>query len=330
MPFKGDMRLGGRHSNVASLNGTASDFVSVPAYGTLIETIYQTTYPVANGGSFVVSSAFPNQVCDVDKVADGLGGDFIDWSTARNINYITGSFSESGTSYATISLPYANNLGQPTFTYSTGTYVSYYEHDGVGGVNGMGGNSSYSQQGEAIVNVTYPAVAGGYTDIIGYNVATGYSNATGYFHDGSGGWYEETNLEPYLLDAVILEFLQPMTTYVSETDTNYQNGLSDIQQYKANGSGGYTGPHSTATTVGSYYPAGDLITFQIDSYSGAVVDVDSVSYWPQRNGYKITWNGNGGYNYVTSWYASNGTYFANSDGYNYYWDGNGSYYTEGS
>ena len=329
MPFKGDMRLGGPHDNEANLNGTSSDFEGVPEYGTLIEIIYQTTYPVSNGGSFVVSSAFPNQVCDVDKVADGLGGDLIDWSTARNINYITGSFSESGTYYGTINLPSGNNLGQPTYTYSYGTYTNYYEHDGVGGVNGMGGDSSYTQQGESIVNVSYPAVASGYTDINGYNVATGYSNATWYIHDGIGGFSEENNFEPYSLDTVILEFNQPLETYVYETDTYYQNGLSDIQQYKADGYGNYTGPYSTATTVGSYYPAGDIITSQIDSYSGDVVEINSDYYWPQRNGYKITWDGYGGYNYVTSWYASSGTWFAADEWNNYYWDGQGGYYSEG-
>ena len=329
MPFKGDMRLGGPHDNERSLNGTSSDFEGVPAYGTLVETIYQTTYPVANGGSYVVSSAFPNQVCDVDKVADGLGGDFIDWSTARNISYISGSFSESGTSYGSINLPAGNNLGQPTYTYSSGTYVSYYEHDGEGGYDAMGGDSSYSEQGGVIVNVTYPAVASGYTDIIGYNVATGYRNGTWYFHDGMGGHYQETNFVPYSLNTVILEFNQPLTTYVTETDTNYQNGLSDIQQYKADGNGGYTGPHSTATTVGNYYPAGDLITSQVDSTSGSGVEVNYTWYFPLRNGYRITWDGYGGYNYVTSWYASYGTWFAADEWNNYYWNGEGGYYTQG-
>ena len=36
MPFKGDRRLGGPHDNEAHLNGTSSDFDSVPAYGTVI------------------------------------------------------------------------------------------------------------------------------------------------------------------------------------------------------------------------------------------------------------------------------------------------------
>jgi len=328
MPFKGDMRLGGPHDNEANLNGTSSDFESVPPYGTLIETIHQTTYPVANGGNWVVSTSFPNQVCSVDKVADGIGGEFIDWSTARNITYITGSFSESGTYYGTLNLPSENNLNQLTYSYSYGTYTSYYEHDGVGGHNGTGSDSSYTSQHTLIVNVTYPAVAAGHVVIGADSVATGYSNSTSYYHDGSGGHYFESHFEPYSLGTVIHEFNEPYTTYVSEVDTSYPNGIYEIYQYTADGYGGFTGPHSTATTTGSYYSAGDLITFQIDSYSGDGVEVNYNWYFPLRVGYKITWDGSGGYSYITSWYASSGSWFASDEWNNYYWNGSGGYYTE--
>ena len=69
MPFKGDMRLGGRHSNVASLNGTASDIVSVPAYGTVLSgptdtSRYENDY---NGTPFYMPYS-------TTVYADGLGG----------------------------------------------------------------------------------------------------------------------------------------------------------------------------------------------------------------------------------------------------------------
>ena len=69
MPFKGDMRLGGRHSNVASLNGTASDFVSVPAYGTVLSGPTDTS---RNENDFLGTPFYMPYSTTV--YADGLGG----------------------------------------------------------------------------------------------------------------------------------------------------------------------------------------------------------------------------------------------------------------
>jgi hypothetical protein len=69
MPFKGDMRLGGRHSNVASLNGTASDFVSVPALGTVLSGPTDTSRYV---NDFLGTPFYMPYSTTV--YADGLGG----------------------------------------------------------------------------------------------------------------------------------------------------------------------------------------------------------------------------------------------------------------
>lgn len=69
MPFKGDMRLGGRHSNVATLNGTASDLVSVPAAGTVLSGPTDTSRYVNDflGTPFYIPYS-------TTVYADGLGG----------------------------------------------------------------------------------------------------------------------------------------------------------------------------------------------------------------------------------------------------------------
>ena len=69
MPFKGDRRLGGPHDNEASLNGTSSDFVSVPAYGTVLSGPTDTSRYVNDylGTPFYMPYS-------TTVYADGLGG----------------------------------------------------------------------------------------------------------------------------------------------------------------------------------------------------------------------------------------------------------------
>jgi hypothetical protein len=67
MPFKGDMRLGGRHSNVATLNGTASEF-GVLAAGTVISVTDTSRYEYDGlGTAFYMPYS-------TTMYADGLGG----------------------------------------------------------------------------------------------------------------------------------------------------------------------------------------------------------------------------------------------------------------
>lgn len=71
MPFKGDMRLGGPHDNERSLNGTSSDFESVPAYGTLLSGPSDTS---RWEGDFVGNQFFMPYSTSV--YANGLGGSY--------------------------------------------------------------------------------------------------------------------------------------------------------------------------------------------------------------------------------------------------------------
>jgi hypothetical protein len=57
----------------------------VPDYGTYLYTEY--AYPLQGGAYYpnVNTINYPIQICDVDRVADGSGGSFIDWGTATNV-----------------------------------------------------------------------------------------------------------------------------------------------------------------------------------------------------------------------------------------------------
>lgn len=70
MPFKGDRRLGGPHDNEASLNGTSSDFDSVPAYGTVLSGPTDTS---RNVNDFLGTPFYMPYSTTV--YADGLGGE---------------------------------------------------------------------------------------------------------------------------------------------------------------------------------------------------------------------------------------------------------------
>ena len=71
MPFKGDMRLGGPHDNEGTLNGTSSEFDSVPLVGTVLSgptdtSRYENDY---NGTPFYMPYS-------TTVYADGLGGQY--------------------------------------------------------------------------------------------------------------------------------------------------------------------------------------------------------------------------------------------------------------
>jgi hypothetical protein len=60
----------------------------VPSFGTYLYTEYSYPYAVSQGGAYypnVDTINYPIETCDVDRVADGSGGSFIDWTTATNV-----------------------------------------------------------------------------------------------------------------------------------------------------------------------------------------------------------------------------------------------------
>jgi hypothetical protein len=91
MPFRDDRRLGGPRNNEVTLNGTHEGGSVVPEYGTVIRSETGVLYgpSVATIQGFGNTSLFEwsGQICDVNVIADGLGGEVYDWNSATNIEY---------------------------------------------------------------------------------------------------------------------------------------------------------------------------------------------------------------------------------------------------
>ena len=59
-----------------------------PAYGTVLSTAYGVDYDIGyDAYSTYLATLVKTQICDVNTVADGVGGSFVDWSSATMINY---------------------------------------------------------------------------------------------------------------------------------------------------------------------------------------------------------------------------------------------------
>lgn len=156
MPFKGDMRLGGRHSNVASLNGTASDFVSVPAYGTVL---FGPTDTSRIEYDFLSTPFYMPYSTTV--YADGLGGQTS--VETWGLQYLPAGW-VTGNSFSTNNV-YVNELGG---SYNAGQNTHRQIEDGTG-INYQGGVVGTEWQ----TNGTW----------------FGDANGIGYYWDGYGGYY---------------------------------------------------------------------------------------------------------------------------------------------
>jgi len=157
MPFKGDMRLGGRHSNVASLNGTASDIVSVPAYGTVLSGPTDTSRYESD---YIQNSFYMPYSTTV--YADGLGGQ--NSVETWGLQYLPAGWI-TGNSY-TDNIVYVYPLSN---SYSAGQDTHRQIEDGTG-INYQGG------------------VVG--TEWQSYGTHIGNFDSYGYYWDGNGGYYQ--------------------------------------------------------------------------------------------------------------------------------------------
>lgn len=291
MPFKGDMRLGGPHDNEARLNGT-SDGPSVPVAGTYLRTDSNVVRPIAEGGGYTsysdaTSSTYeiPNQTVTVQVKADGIGGEYYDWDTATNVEFIAG-----GTQIyvGTYSYSYPLNVNISGYDYQVGNGTSWYVHDGYGGV-GQESSSSYYDAG------TFLFTQGGATWIETY-YETEYQIGTkdiNYYTDGTG-WYttSEGNTYPYVDYTVVgTRSGGIVNTYVEPLNASYPSGTEIFEVYVYNGQLTDSG----AATGTDWYPSGTRIA----------------------EGYDYFWNGEGGY-YYSEPTPSDGTPTGNTtSGYNY-------------
>jgi hypothetical protein len=217
--------------------------ISFPEAGTVLETLYAQEYPLTEGGSSLTisSSSYPNQVADVNKVADGFGGFFIDWPNAFNI-----AFKPAGGAITTESGSLITDINGTM--YSVGTYYTTYYHDGSGSYYTSGENS-YLSSGTYITGST------GITSYININ-GTDYPNGTydvNYYSDGIGGYYSENQNFSYSSYGTPIVSFNNQTEVPSGSGSYFDNGTTS--EYFHDGSGG-----SYNTSGGSYIGYGNYIT----------------------------------------------------------------------
>jgi hypothetical protein len=195
--------------------------VSFPAAGTILETLTAQTYPISEGGSYVTYNAtnYPNQNADVYRKADGIGGDYLDWANAFNIQFKANGtpfytyVGQSGTGNS-VEVPSSSNNFYPSGYYVNNTYY----HDGSGAyyTNGTGDYVYYTSGTLIFENVTstndisLPSATsvvstyygdrytwngfGSYDYISTWYVPNGtyieFYDGYNYYHDGNGSYYQ--------------------------------------------------------------------------------------------------------------------------------------------
>lgn len=256
MPFKGDLRLGGRHNNGSTLNGTSSDFVSVLAAGTLLSgpidtSRYESDYV---GNSFYMPYS-------ESVYADGLGGEYsvetwglqylpAGWVTNQadtpitvDGNFVTSSGQSVGTTY---------NVGSSTVTYvedgtgiNTPYYVNAYSENYTELASQLDaydndGNPVYRWQivyvhPQAVLSVDNTSYApyGQYLGSGGNDLTASYGNCGGYFTYGSYNYTTYTNGTGGSYDSVSSNEFLGWGAYLGECNGEYY--------FYAGGGNTYTG-----------------------------------------------------------------------------------------
>ncbi|CAB4143921.1 hypothetical protein UFOVP460_8 [uncultured Caudovirales phage] len=299
---------------------------SFPPYGTLIQTLSNYTYPIAEGGSSFVDPNngminIPNQKCTVDELANGTGGVFLDWTNERDIAFIS-----SGVVFY-VADEWVDNVGGLTVSVNGVDYPSErgkpdYRHDGYGGYASGLSNLGYKPYGSYITEVAgqteVPSGSGNY-----------YSNgiAYPYYHDGNGGAYSGTNGSYYSsgTDTGLTGLDTPLQLEVPTGSGSYYN-TGQFSGYVWDGSGGVN-----SATKGTAYANGVFIRMIADGTFSNSVEVPSGSgnyYDSKFCGTVYRWDGSGGsINASECLFYPNATFIYNDGTNNYYWDGSGNYYT---
>ncbi len=242
--------------------------VSFPPYGTLIETLTNQQYPIAEGGLSleIGGTYYATQTATVDRLADGAGGDFLDWDNVRDVAYYSnGTYitNASGSTYVDIN----------GTNYVNGSYVTNYYHSGEGSFYSSS-DYSYFIYGELITSsgsgsssISTPAGSFTYETWDGIN----------YYADGGSGYYLEYN---NLASASYGD-------YIGNDGTSGSNS-TEVPSYSNN----YFS-YETWTSQDYYYDGSG-------SYYTAKVDLVSASYgdFITNDGtYDYYWDGSGGYYY---------------------------------
>ncbi len=273
-------RIGTTISRGTSNNGfgTIVSFPSVvvpPSYppaGTVLSTYYQYPYSTSNGGANISYGgvSYPSQNADVDVVADGSGGSYIDWTSARNINYIANGefigFRSSPHDDGNPDLEVPNGSGN---FFANDIYLGYNGyHDGLGSYYEVSSQPASQPNGHIYTEITnqteVPEFSGSY-----------YSNGTltRYTSDGNYG-YTSSQVGSYFVNGTYFLFVGDGTfsenVEVPGGSMNYFPSKYCGLDYYWNGSGGYY-----SSSVCKYYDYGTFIT--------------------NDGTYNYYWDGSGGY-----------------------------------
>lgn len=191
MPFKGDTRLGGRHNNVATLNGTSSEFNSVPAVGTVLSGPTDTSRYVNDflGQPFYMPYS-------TTVYADGLGGE--NPVETWGLEYLpagwvttTSNLSQTGTySYTTQFENYTPD-GEFTWGYETlahtedGTGINYtvVASETVTMQEGLVLASDTGGTGADRYRVVFNSAAVGRTELQDFTMHPVFGDILGYYSD---------------------------------------------------------------------------------------------------------------------------------------------------
>jgi hypothetical protein len=334
---------------------------SFPAAGTITGYTALQEYPIANGGTYFSNPLgggdVPNQNATFAIRADGTGGTYTDFSTTGTVSYkpygifatdttgtalyvdISGSNYYIGNSYpayahdgygsyssttSTIWFPYGTEVNsvsnQSEVPSSSGTYYNNgtstsYRSDGSGSWYSTSAGNYYSSGVLIYQNIT--GQSGSYFE---YPTGTYYypeNTGNRYTWNGGGGYNEQTT---WFKPSGTLITTSPSVQAVPDTSSNYYNNGKTNSHYW-DGTGSYYSIES-----GSFYSAGILIFENVTGTNNISMPSGS-SVTGTYSGEKYTWNGSGGYNYLSVWYVPNGTFIEEYSGYNYYHDGAGHYYS---
>lgn len=157
-----------------------------PSAGTILDTLYNQTFPIADGGEYVEINSvnYPSQKATVNLIADGSCGTTLDWANAVDITYFP---ADTDTGLAVIDVNGKTEV--PTgadLYYDNGTLIGY-TWNGSGGTNYPVTKGSYFAS-DTDTNLTGLDVSNNTEVPTGSGLLFFSGTKTGYTWDGVGGY----------------------------------------------------------------------------------------------------------------------------------------------
>jgi hypothetical protein len=300
-----------------------SEGPSFPAYGTVLRVENNVTRVggLLAEGEFMIegslqSVSYLSQDCSVNVLADGQGGEFVDWTMAFNVVYKP---------FGTVAL--YNIRNESTFVnvggtdFVNGTRSIRLIHDGYGGLTEQSTNPTYSSSG-----VFYTDSAQVFSDYNGTNYAVGNAERQ-YRHDGNGGYTTELvnvvyHYQGYVVGSVSGNY------YVNVGGTDYASGYY-YNELLSDGMGGISGGSGSSgyTSSGTYITNYDGYNWYHNGSGGTYTESTGGEYNPYPSAGTTTGNGSSGTNYI---YINGNNYANGSYSNTEYHDGSGGTYWSGS